>query len=117
MKEILDGLSLRRRPVILLAIFVHTHYEKLDWLFGGELIVNAFEKEIVPIENHVDVRILQGMWAKIDVTNPPAETGMAPDLHQQMLLSAGRLGSSMGFDTHIVAQRPVAENVIPAAHL
>src|SRR5579872_481110 len=102
MKEVFDGLSLRWRPVIHLPIFIHTHGEKIDWLFGGELIVDAFEKVVVPIENHVDIRILQGVWPEIDVANPPTETCMAPDLHQQMLLSTRRLGSSMGFDADIV---------------
>src|SRR5215469_17300967 len=108
---------MRRRPVILLSIFIDSHDEKLDWLVSGELIVNTFEQEIVPIENHILVRVFQCVRTEIDIANPAAKTCVPADLHQQMLLRACGLGGSVGFYSHKVAERAFAEDVIPAADL
>ena len=58
--------------------------------------MDAFEEEVVPIEDDVSVDVFRGMGTEVDVADAPAEAGMAANFNQQMLLGARCLGAIRG---------------------
>ena len=99
-------LRLRRRPVVLLAIFIRAHGEDIDGFIGGEFVLDSFEEEVVPIEDDVGVDVLSGMRTEVDVADCAAETGVATNLRSADAAWCAPRRSAVGFDAHVVAERP-----------
>ena len=108
---------LRRRPIIFLAVFIRAHHEKLDGFIGGELILDAFKKKIVPVEDDVCVYVFHGVGSEVNIADAATETGMASDLDQQMLLGARCFRGPVSLGAHVIAQSAGIENVIPSTNL
>ena len=91
--------------------------KSFDRFIGGEFVLDAFKKKIVPIEDDVCVYVFHGVRSEVDIADAAAETGMAADFDQQMLLGARCVRGSVGLGTHVIAQSAGIENVIPSADL
>src|SRR5438309_1052748 len=90
MQKILHSLSLRRRPVVFLPVFIDPHRKKRNRLVSRIVIFYSFEKEVIPVKNHIRVAVFSGVRTKINVANVPPETSVAADFHQQVLLGTRR---------------------------
>src|SRR4249920_2312013 len=102
MEKILRVFRLWRRPVIVLPIFIRAHQKELHGLASREFVLNALALKVVPIQDDLEIRILESVYAKVDVSNSTPEARVAADLHQQMLLRARCFRGSMCLATHVV---------------
>ena len=104
-----------RRPVGELLVFVFAHDEDVDGLVGGEFVLNSLEEEVVPVDEDLAWREFDGVVAEFDVADFAAEAGVAADLNQEFLAVARGVVAAVGFDAHVIAERAVEEDVVPAA--
>src|SRR6185437_12942482 len=78
----------------------------------GKLVLHAMKQILVPIEGDVIFLEFLRRGSEIDVTDFTRATGMSADGDHHVLSSPGR-GASVGFDSHVIAQRSALENVVP----
>jgi len=70
----------------VLPIFIRTHQKELYGLVRREFILNAFALKVVPIQDDLEVRTVQSVYTKVDVSDATPEACVPANLHQQMLL-------------------------------
>src|SRR5262249_43010254 len=72
---------------------------------------------VVPSKHYLCRRKLYRFITEFNVADPPPEAGMAANLDQQSLAVACCLRAAARFDSHVVPQCAVQENIVPAADM
>src|SRR5580658_3269627 len=109
-QEIFCAAGASQRPVVLLPPLIKAHDKNLHWLLR-ELILNAFEQIVIPV-NFI-LPVLSGGGAEVDVTNLAALPGMAANRHDEMLSTACRLTAPVPLQSQVIPQRPALKDVVP----
>src|SRR5260221_2213768 len=122
MQEVASELGFWRGPIRLLMVFVLAHHKNMDGpsggrSFGGKLVLHAFEQVVVPVNDDSRGRELEGFVAELNVADAPPKAGVPADLYQQALTVARRVGAAVRLDPHVIPERAIRTNVVPATDM